>query len=167
MRYVIIIMAYVRALIIVVEAFHNVGIIIRRFKLMNCPKCNHDNANDATFCQGCGAPLNNVQNTNVMAQVTSGKGAGIAALVLGIVSCVFAWVAYVSILALILSIVGLILAVKGKKTAPANADYRGIITAGLVLSIIGLVLSAIGFITCTLPAIALCGAVSSLPGLYY
>lgn len=131
---------------------------------MICPNCNHDNSNDATFCQGCGAQLN--QQNQFAAQSQNGKGAGIAALVLGIVGCVFAWIPYISIVSLILTIVGVILAVKARKEAPQNADYRGIITAGLVLSIIGLVLSAIGFITCTLPVIALCGVASQIPYYY-
>ena len=77
------------------------------------------------------------------------KGLAVAALVLGIVSCVLAWFYMLNILALVTGLVGLILAVLAGKSYKALGQKNGLATAGLVLSIIGLALAAIGFLTCT------------------
>ena len=78
-------------------------------------------------------------------QPQQGKGMGIAALVLGIISVVFFWIPFVDILTLILGIVAVVLGVmSGKK------GKNGMATAGLVLGIIGVVLSAISFVSCVI-----------------
>ncbi len=73
----------------------------------------------------------------------SGKGCGIASLVLGILSLVFfgGWIG------IILAIIGLVLSV----TAKNHGYVNGIQKAGFVLSIVGLVLDCIFFVACTLP----------------
>lgn len=93
-------------------------------------------------------PQNFYQPNN--APKSTGKGFSIAALVLGIVSCVLAWIYIVNVIALIASIVGVVLAAVGRKNAREAGAPTGMDTAGLVLSIVGLSLSALGFISCTL-----------------
>ena len=133
---------------------------------MICPNCNSNNPDGSVFCQSCGATLTgstpNPASVHNPPQADN-KGLAIGALVMGIVGCVLCWIPYVSMITLALTIVGLVLAIKARKTMGS----QGIVTAGLVLCIIGLVLSAIGFITCTLPAFALCGLASTLPNYYY
>ena len=87
-----------------------------------------------------------------------GKGLSTAALVLGIVSAVFAWFYGVSLVALVCGVVGIILAVKGRNAAIYAGAPTGMATAGLVLSIVGTVLAGIGFVACTLCV----GLISSL-----
>lgn len=79
---------------------------------------------------------------DVFMEEKKSNGFAIAALVLGIVSIVFSFIA-LSWLGLILGIVGIILAVNAKKKNPS-----GMATAGLVLSIIGTVLCALIFVAC-------------------
>lgn len=81
--------------------------------------------------------------------MNDGKGMSIAALVLGILSAIFAWWGlYIGIVSLVCGIVGIVLAVKGKKAAAAAGAPTGMATAGLVLAIIGTSLSVIGVIAC-------------------
>lgn len=78
------------------------------------------------------------------------NGFAIAGLVLGIVSIVLCWISFVGLVA---GIVGLILSVMGRKhCAP---EQTGMVTAGLVLSIIGIVFSGIWTICamCTICAV--------------
>ena len=79
-----------------------------------------------------------------------GRGKAVASLVLGIISVVFFWAGYFSILTAILAIIGLVLSVNARKEMQMAGNYasRSMATAGLVLSIIGLVLSAISIISC-------------------
>lgn len=72
-----------------------------------------------------------------------GKGMGIAALIMGIVSCCFFWIPYFNIICLMMSIAGLILSIIGLKKSKSAGASAGVSVAGLVLSIIGLVLSSI------------------------
>ena len=72
-----------------------------------------------------------------------GKGMGIAALIMGIVSCCFFWIPYFNIICLMMSIAGLILSIIGLKKSKSAGASVGVSVAGLVLSIIGLVLSSI------------------------
>lgn len=72
-----------------------------------------------------------------------GKGMGIAALIMGIVSCCFFWIPYFNIICLMMSIAGMILSIIGLKKSKSAGASAGISVAGLVLSIIGLVLSSI------------------------
>lgn len=72
-----------------------------------------------------------------------GKGMGIAALIMGIVSCCFFWIPYFNIICLMMSIAGMILSIIGLKKSKSAGASAGVSVAGLVLSIIGLVLSSI------------------------
>lgn len=72
-----------------------------------------------------------------------GKGMGIAALIMGIVSCCFFWIPYFNIICLMMSIAGMILSIIGLKKSKSAGASAGISVAGLVLSIVGLVLSSI------------------------
>ena len=95
------------------------------------------------------------------------KGKAIASMVLGIIACVLAWFNWVCIAGLICGIIGLVLAVKVRKEAQALGENpTGIMTAGLVLSIVGTALGAIFLVAmaCTLCAAA--SIVSSLSTLY-
>lgn len=96
-------------------------------------------------------------------QPQPGKGLGITALVLGIISVVFFWIYFVDILTLLMGITAIILAVmSGKKCK------NGMATAGLILGIIGVVLSAIHLVACTMCyGCAACQAASALNSLSY
>lgn len=72
-----------------------------------------------------------------------GKGMGIAALIMGIVSCCFFWIPYFNIICLMMSIAGMILSIIGLKKSKSAGASAGVSVAGLVLSIVGLVLSSI------------------------
>lgn len=95
---------------------------------------------------------NNNQNQPNAPVPEPGRGKAVASLVLGIISVVFFWAGYFSVITAILAIIGLVLAVSGKKDMQASGNYssRGMATAGLVLSIIGLVLSAISIVSCVI-----------------
>jgi len=95
------------------------------------------------------------------------RNKSIAAMVLGIVSVVFAlianWAGLLIILALAAGIVGLILALQVRKAyANAGAKPDGMATAGLICSIIGLALSVI---ICIVLIVAACVACYSLAAL--
>lgn len=84
-----------------------------------------------------------------MEQQQGKKGFAIAAMVLGIIACVFAWFGLVSgIISLVIAVVGLVLAIQARKSYAALGQKNGMATAGLVLSIIGIVLSCIGIVAC-------------------
>jgi len=80
----------------------------------------------------------------------SGKGFSIAALVLGILSCILAWFYVANIFGLIFGILGVALGAVGRSKARVANAPMGMGTAGLVVSIVGLSLSFVGFLTCTL-----------------
>lgn len=83
--------------------------------------------------------LNSNNNTNQ----SNTEGIYIASLVLGICSFLFGGI---PILGLILSIVALVICIKSRKKLKSNNETKGIVTAGLVLSIIGLILSILIFV---------------------
>lgn len=68
----------------------------------------------------------------------------VASLVLGILSIVFAFVPYMSLVGGICGIVGIILAVLGKK----EPQKAGLATGGLVCSIVGTILCLIFYVAC-------------------
>lgn len=68
----------------------------------------------------------------------------VASLVLGIISIVFSFVPYMSLIGGVCGIVGIILAVMGKK----DPEKAGMATAGLVCSIIGTILCLIFYVAC-------------------
>lgn len=100
--------------------------------------------------------------------VDPGKGKALAALILGIVSCVFCWVSVGAVIPLVLGVIGSIMASQYKKIG--DGTNKSMATAGLVLSIIGIVLSAI-FLVCSICTVcAVCTAASTAGGysaLYY
>ena len=90
------------------------------------------------------------------------NGMAIAGLVLGIVSLAFCWIAFVGLTA---GIVGLILSVMGRKhCAPGQT---GMVTAGLVLSIIGIVFSGVWTICSMCTYCAVKDTVNTYNSLYY
>ena len=72
------------------------------------------------------------------------KGLAIGSMICGIVGLVFVWFGVSSFITLIAGIVGLILAINAKK----KGFVGGMLTAGMVMSIISLVLGAIVFVAC-------------------
>ena len=101
--------------------------------------------------------MDNQFNNNGMGMMPQGKkGMCIAALVLGIVACVFCWIPYVSIIAIICAGIGTLLGIMGFKSYKDLGQSDGMAVAGLVLALVGLGLSIIGFFTCTLPVIRAC-----------
>lgn len=102
-----------------------------------------------------------------------GKGFSIAALVLGILGIVIAWVPLVSVFAFICAILGIIFGVKGKKmSAAVYGKPSGMATAGFVLGIIGVAFATLALIVvgCSVGCAAClgtgAGALSELDGLY-
>ena len=92
---------------------------------------------------------------------------GVASLVLGIISIVFAGFGFgVNWLGLIVGVVGIVLAVLARKQPEAQAQ-KGVVTAGLVCSIVGAALALVLYAACygTL-ACAYCTTAGVLSGLY-
>ena len=91
------------------------------------------------------------------------KGKATASMVLGIIACVIGWFGWLSIAGLVCGIIGLVLAVQVRKAAEALGEKpTGIMTAGLVLSIIGTVLGAIWILITACTVCIATGAVSSI-----
>lgn len=84
-----------------------------------------------------------------------GKKFSIAALVLGIVCIVGAWIPVVCYFTTICAILGIIFGVKGRKLC--GDGNKGLATAGLVLGIIGAACAAIGII-CSICVLAAAGS---------
>ena len=99
---------------------------------MFCPRCGKAVDDGATFCSGCGNPL---QPVNKEMKNDKSLGLGIAALVLGIVG-ILAWI--IPIIGLPVGVVALILGIMGLKKS-----NKGMSIAGIVLGIICLVLTII------------------------
>ena len=77
----------------------------------------------------------------------AGKGFSIAALVLGILGIVGAFIPLICYFTAVCAILGLIFGVMGrKKTMQASGRPSGLATAGLVLGIIGTSFAALGLI---------------------
>ena len=103
---------------------------------MYCSKCGKQMDDSATFCSGCGAPLQNQINYAVPDINKARKpGFGVAALVLGIVG-VLAWI--IPITGLPVGIIALVLGIIGLKKSS-----KGMSIVGIVLGIICLVLTII------------------------
>lgn len=99
---------------------------------MYCSKCGKEMEDGATFCSGCGTPLQPVSNETPKQE---SLGLGIAALVLGIVG-LLAWI--IPIIGLPVGVVALILGIMG-----LMKSNKGMSIAGIVLGIICLVLTII------------------------
>lgn len=90
------------------------------------------------------------------APVDSGKGISVAALVLGILGIIGAWIPVVCYVTGILAILGLIFGAIGrKKSVAATGKASGLATAGFVLGIIGTAFAVIGII-CAVACAAVC-----------
>lgn len=136
---------------------------------MFCKNCGAQITDGALFCTNCGAsvaeppvqpvqqPVAPVYQQPVYQQPiyqqpvyqqpvsNSGRGMGVAALVMGIVSCCLFWIPYVNTVCLLMCIAGIILSSISMKKARAAGVSAGIAVAGLVVSIVGLVLSLLFF----------------------
>lgn len=100
--------------------------------------------------------FNNDQQSggNTLAPVNSGKGMSVAALVLGILGIVGAWIPVVCWFTGVLAILGLVFGAIGrKKSVKATGKASGLATAGFVLGIIGTSFAVIGII-CTVACVA-------------
>ncbi|MBQ3215447.1 MAG: DUF4190 domain-containing protein [Oscillospiraceae bacterium] len=127
---------------------------------MFCPNCGAQNADNAPFCANCGsrfeqqapaaptyappvAPAYAPTTGYVPAAVSNpGKGVGIAAMILGILSLVLWCYIWVSIPA---GLVGLILGAIGIKKSKDAGMGNGMAVAGLVTSIVGIALWVLMF----------------------
>lgn len=136
---------------------------------MFCKNCGAQITDGASFCTNCGAsvaeppvqpvqqPVAPVYQQPVYQQPVyqqpvyqqpvsnSGRGMGVAALVMGIVSCCLFWIPYVNTVCLLMCIAGIILSAISMKKARAAGVSAGIAVAGLVVSIVGLVLALLFF----------------------
>ena len=114
---------------------------------MFCQKCGCKNLDGSPFCSNCGSPMNAQnnqfryqQNINFQMQkpYIPGKGMSIAAMVLGIVSCVLSCYFYLS---LPCAITGLILGCMSNSKAKKLGIKNGFALAGIICSAVGLGLS--------------------------
>ena len=88
-------------------------------------------------------PTQNPQQEKPKSGPYPGKGLSIASMVLGILSILFIFTGYLSIMAVVLGAVGLSLGIAGKKKT-----RNDMATAGIVLSIISLAIGSLVFISC-------------------
>ena len=113
---------------------------------MFCKNCGEQITDGALFCTNCGASVAEPPVQPAQQPVSnSGRGMGVAALVMGIVSCCLFWIPYVNTVCLLMCIAGIILSAISMKKARAAGVSSGIAVAGLVVSIVGLVLSFLFF----------------------
>jgi len=98
--------------------------------MLRCPRCGISTAAGSPFCAGCGFNFYGAQP----APHNPGKGLGIAGMVLGIISLVFFWTAWIAI---ICAIVGLVLSISGRNRTPAGMK-NGMAVAGIVTSCIAI-----------------------------
>ncbi len=82
-----------------------------------------------------------ILNSNDAAK-TKAKGIYITSLILGLCSLL---IGLIPILGLIFSIVSLVITIKAKKELKLNNEKSGLVTAGLILTIVGLIISIISF----------------------
>ncbi len=76
-------------------------------------------------------------------KTTAGQGFGIASLILGIVALLIALIPCIGLFALIPGIVAIVLAIVGLSQASKANGAKGVIIAGLVISILGTTLAAV------------------------
>ncbi len=104
--------------------------------MVYCSKCGKQMDDNATFCSGCGAPLQSQINYTVPDINKARKpGFGIAAFVLGIVG-LLAWI--IPIIGLPVGVIALVLGIIGLKK-----NSRGMSITGIILGSICLVLTII------------------------
>jgi len=75
-------------------------------------------------------------------KTTAGQGFGIASLILGILALLVAFIPCIGFLALIPGIVAIVLAIVGLSQASQANGAKGVIIAGLIVSIVGTVVAA-------------------------
>lgn len=121
---------------------------------MLCTKCGNPIAADETFCTACGAAapaaepvVETTAEPVVQAAANPGKGNGLTALILGIVSLSMSVVCgYLCIPSLVTGIIGFILGGKAL-TASAEAGFENKqAKTGKLLSIIGIAVSALAIV---------------------
>lgn len=120
---------------------------------MFCTNCGKEINDQADFCIHCGCATKKETAAAPMidTNVSEGKGASIAALVLGLIGVLFSWFGWFCYIALACAIAGIIFGAVGmKKSAQAhNGRSSGLAIAGLVLGIIGTVFALIAVVVCT------------------
>lgn len=79
-------------------------------------------------------------------KTTAGQGFGIASLILGIIALLIALIPCIGLFALIPGIVAVVLAIVGLSQASKANGAKGVIIAGLVVSILGTTIAAIWLI---------------------
>ena len=104
---------------------------------MYCSKCGKEMEDGATFCSGCGTPL---QPVNSEPKNNGNLEMGIAALVLGIVG-LLAWI--IPIIGLPVGVVALILGIMGLKKSSKAMSIAGIVL-GIVCLVLTIINAAIG-----------------------
>lgn len=75
-------------------------------------------------------------------KTNAGQGFGIASLILGILALLIAFIPCIGFLAIIPGVVAIVLAIVGLSQAGKAQGAKGVIIAGLVVSIIGTILAA-------------------------
>lgn len=109
--------------------------------MVYCSRCGKQMDDSATFCSGCGAPLQNQINYAVPDINKARKpGFGVAALVLGIVG-VLAWI--IPIIGLPVGIIALVLGIIGLKKSSKGMSIVGIVL-GIICLVLTIINSAIG-----------------------
>lgn len=91
---------------------------------------------------------NNPNTYGSLQQQDPNRSKAIASMVLGIVSLVFLWFGWGSLVAIVTAIVGLVIATQVRKAPPGPSI--GMANAGFVMCIIALALSAFVFVACVL-----------------
>lgn len=108
---------------------------------MYCPKCGEKNEEGVKFCSKCGTSMNEAKKEEVKQTNKKGnEGLGVASLVIGIISILFALI--FNIWTIFIPIIGLILGIVNKVTGHKKVS-------GIVLNIIAIVLSIIMFFVWT------------------
>ena len=82
-----------------------------------------------------------ILNSNGTAK-TNAKGIYIISLILGLCSLL---IGLIPIVGLIFAIISFVVAIKAKKELKLNNEKSGLVTAGLILTIVGLIISILSF----------------------
>ena len=106
---------------------------------MFCPKCSKENEENVKFCSKCGTSL--TEEKKEVKEVKENEGLGVASLVIGIISILFALT--LNIWTILIPIIGLIFGIVNKATGHKKIS-------GIVLNIIAIILSIIMFFVWTI-----------------
>lgn len=147
---------------------------------MFCSKCGSSlNANGT--CPVCSTPVCDPINPQIIfeqppAPSNPGKGLGIAAMILGIVSLVLSTVCictcsyFAPIMGGFVGLIGLILAIMGKSKSKAAGCSNGMATTGLILSLVSLlivIVFVVVVVACMIMGIGLSAMESAGSSYYY